>query len=206
MNTIYHVHAIFMMLWVTLAILQPFLIQQKKIRIHKLIGKISYFVMPLVFITGYSVIRHTYYANLNSTDSKYNPEEIRSQAAASIDLGLVYFIWLVVFYCLAVINRKKTLSHATYMFGAILTILGPTVDRLIYNVMAGLHLHFNFIAQNAVLFSILLILVGLSIYQKRNGNSPKPSITALTIYALGTGVLLVLPHTCAWQLFVEIIM
>ena len=172
MDGIYHLHAFSMALWIAMAILQPFLIQQKKIAAHKLIGKISYGIMPLVFVTGYLVIRHTYYANLNRyTDNgtagtpSLNSEEILTKAAASIDIGLIYFIWLVTFYLLAVINRKKVLFHATYMFTAILTILGPTVDRLIYNLTHALTLDYNFLAQNAVLIFIVLLLFSLSIYQ-----------------------------------------
>lgn len=186
---------------------------EKKIAAHKLIGKISYGIMPLVFVTGYLVIRHTYYANLNRyTDNgtagtpSLNSEEILTKAAASIDIGLIYFIWLVTFYLLAVINRKKVLFHATYMFTAILTILGPTVDRLIYNLTHALTLDYNFLAQNAVLIFIVLLLFSLSIYQKLNGYSVKPIGVALGIYCIGIGMFFSLPHTLIWRSFVELIL
>jgi hypothetical protein len=213
MDRIYHVHAFFMVLWVAMAIIQPFLIQQRKTKAHKFIGKCSYFIMPVVFITGYLVIRHTYYTDLarglekiSNGISQLNPEEIRSQAAAAIDIGLVYFTWLFTFYLLAVINRKKILFHATYMFAAILTLLGPTVERLVYNTVTYLGIPYNFFVQNVVLFLILLLVAGLCIYQKRLGNSMKPGVVALTIYAAGISILFLLPGTHIWRLFVELIM
>jgi len=213
MDNIYHVHAFFMVLWIVMAIVQPFLIQQKKNAAHKLVGKISYGIMPLVFITGYLVIRHTYYANFNSYTDKVKagisiltPEEILTKAAASIDIGLIYFLWLFTFYLLAVINRKKIVFHATYMFAAILTLLGPTADRLIYSITDALKLDYNFLAQNAVLIFIVFVLVGLSIYQKRNGYSIKPASVALTIYILGIGILFSLPGTSVWTSCIELIL
>ncbi len=213
MNSVYHLHAFFMVLWIVMAIVQPFLIHQNKIVAHKLIGKISYGVMPLVFITGYLVIRHTYYANLDrytekvtTGNSSLTSDEILTKTAASIDIGLIYFLWLLTFYLLAIINRKKIVFHATYMFAAILTLLGPTADRLIYTITDALTLEYNFLAQNAVLIFIVLMLVGLSIYQKRNGYSIKPVGIALTIYILGIGILFSLPRTSMWTSCIELIL
>jgi hypothetical protein len=201
-----------MLLWVAMAITQPFLIQQKKTTLHRLIGKASYFIMSFVFITGYLIIRHTYFININFTmeqvakgSSKLTPEAIAAKAAASIDLGLVYLIWLFTFYLLAVIIRKKGLFHATYIFAAILTILGPTVDRLTYTVITYFGWAYNFIFQNVVLLSILSLLVTLIIYQRKNGYSNKPASISLSIYAVGILVLFFLSNSFLWKSFVELI-
>ena len=134
MQLVYHAHAFFMILWVAMAIAQPFLILQKKTKLHKAIGKTSYLIMPMLFISSYIVIRHTYYnfinaqvAELETGTSTLAMDKIYSDAAAYIMIGVVYIIWLFIFYMLAIINRKKMLNHATYMFAAILTLLGPTV-------------------------------------------------------------------------------
>ena len=211
-DKVYHIHAFFMIVWVALAIIQPFLIQQKKIAAHKLVGKVSYGLMPLVFITGYWVIRHTYYTSLERYTARVvdgistlTPEELLEKAAASMDIGLIYFIWLFTFYILAIINRKKVLPHATYMFAAILTVLGPSVDRMIYNVITNFEIEYNFLAQNAVLIFIILLLVALAIYQKLNAYSIKAVSIALCIYGTGTVVLLFFTHLSAWRIFVELI-
>jgi len=202
-----------MMLWLALAIIQPFLIRQKKFRTHKLVGKISYGIMPLVFITAYLVIRHTYYSNLTrysadvtSGTTAISPEEILIKAAASVDIGLIYFTWLFTFYTLAIIYRKTIIFHATYMFAAILTVLGPTADRLINNVLSYFHITYTFFAQNVVLFFILFVLLALVVYQKRNGHPIKASVVALCLYGAGTITLLYLTLTPTWRTFVELIL
>lgn len=122
-----------------------------------------------------------------------------------MDIGLIYFIWLFTFYILAIINRKKILFHATYMFAAVITVLGPSVDRLIYNVLTNFKIEYNFLAQNVVLIFIILLLVALAIYQKKNDYSLKAVSVALCIYGTGTVVLLFFTHTTAWKIFVELI-
>src|SRR4051812_7813466 len=43
-----HFHAILMTGWVTLLIVQPTLIRRKKLKMHRFLGKVSYFLMPLI--------------------------------------------------------------------------------------------------------------------------------------------------------------
>jgi hypothetical protein len=202
-----------MVLWVLMAIAQPLLIHNNRIETHKLIGKLSYMIMPFVFITGYLVIRHSYLmAVLDYTadivDGKFGLTEaaIKSKAADGIIVGFVYYGWLVLFYLMAIINRKRLLFHATYMFAAILTILGPTMERLLYNVISYLKLPYGLLAENAVIIFIFMVLISLSIYQWRNKNSLKPSIIALSIYAVGAMGLIFLPSNFLWSSFINFIM
>lgn len=213
MNSLYHIHAFVMVLWVLMAIVQPFLIKQKKTKLHRLIGKSSYYIMPVVFITTYLVIRHTYDTQIsiktteatNETSALTN-DQILTEAASYIVVGFIYFIWLVTFYLLAILNRKKMLFHATYMFAAILTILGPTVERLIYHVVTYFGAKYNFLAQNGVMLFIVLLLLSLTIYQKRKGNSVKPAIISMLIYIAGILAIFFLPNTHIWRLFIELIL
>ncbi len=210
---VYHAHAFFMILWVAMAITQPFLIRQKKTKLHKAIGKTSYLIMPMLFISSYIVIRHTYYsfigtqaAGLEAGASKLAMEKIYSDAAAYIMIGVVYIIWLFVFYVLAVINRKKMLNHATYMFAAILTLLGPTVDRIIYQITMYFGGSFNMFVENTVFVFILLILAGLIFYQKSKEISIKPAVIALSTYISGIIAYHLLPKAQFWNSFVQMVM
>jgi hypothetical protein len=213
MQLVYHAHAFFMILWVAMAIAQPFIIRQKKTKLHKAIGKTSYLIMPMLFISSYIVIQHTYYnfistqaAELEAGNSTIAMEKIYSDAAAYIMIGVVYIIWLFVFYVLAVINRKKMLNHATYMFAAILTLLGPTVDRIMYQITMYFGGSFNVFVENAVFVSILLILTGLILYQNKKEISIKPASIALSIYIAGIIAYHLLPKTSFWNLFVKMVM
>ena len=213
MDTIYHVHAFFMLIWVAMAITQPWLIARKKTRLHRKIGQASYVVMPLVLLTGYMVIRHTYYRQIaQKTEevargvSRLSVDEISAQAAAVTMIGSVYLAWLAVFYLLAIVHRKQMLHHGTYMFAATLTILGPTVDRLIYNTFSAAGIPYTFLAEHAVFFFIIAVLAGLIIYQWKQGKSMRPAAIALGIYSAGLAVFFLLPKTPFWAAFIDLIM
>lgn len=92
------------------------------------------------------------------------------------------------------------------MFAATLTLLGPTVDRLIYNVLTSFQVEYNFFAQNVVLIFILSVLFALAVYQKQNGYSIRAASVALSIYGFGAVTLLLFTHTSAWKIFVELIL
>ena len=207
-GTVFHVHAFFMLLWIAMAILQPFLIMRKKTKLHRLIGKASYVIMPVVFITAWLVIRHVYHLQITRMEEANSAgvrstDEIRSEAAAYIAIGIIYLGWLIIYYGLAVINRRKMLFHATYMFAAILTLLGPTADRLLYNSWQSLGWRYGFLIQNAVFLLNLLLISALLVYQWRKGKSVKPAGTVLAIYVAGLLVFFFLPGTRFWQRFVE---
>ncbi len=54
-----HFHGIMMMIWIALLIVQPILIRKKKLKIHRLVGKMSYFVGPVVFISMLMITHQT---------------------------------------------------------------------------------------------------------------------------------------------------
>src|SRR5438094_227069 len=58
---IIHIHFSLMALWIAMLIIQPFLIKYKKRHLHKLIGRLSYFLVPLVLFFCFLVIRLEYY-------------------------------------------------------------------------------------------------------------------------------------------------
>lgn len=211
MDSIFHVHAFFMGLWVTLAIVQPFLIHKKKIRMHRRLGKLSYLVMPLVLVTGYMVISQAYNARVeqaiaSAATSGTKAENLISNLQETIIIGIVYLFWLACFYGLAVINRRRMIAHATFMFAAILTLLGPTLDRLIFHIYDYFEIQFNLFAETAVFVFIDLLLLGLLWYQWRKSYKLKPVLTALIIYIVGQIAYFFLPPTEAWKSFVSFIL
>lgn len=212
-DILYHAHAGTMMLWVVLAIVQPFLIHSKKTNFHRIIGKASYFIMPLLFVTSYLIIRHTYYKFIASQTAEIekglliiSPEELSINAAAYIMIGVVYIIWLLIFYLLAVINRKKIIYHATYMFAAILTLLGPTIDRILYQITMFFGGSFNVFVENAVFVFILSILTALIFYQKSKSTNFKPALIALSIYVVGIAGYHLLPKVKLWSKFIQTVL
>jgi uncharacterized membrane protein len=64
-SSILHIHFTLMTLWVAMLITQPFLIKYKKLAIHRMLGKISYVLVPLVLASAFFMIRYSYYNTQN---------------------------------------------------------------------------------------------------------------------------------------------
>lgn len=212
MANVFHLHAIFIMFWILMAIIQPFLVKKNKLKMHRIIGKISYLIMPIVFVTSYLVIQHVYYSTiLKETEKVTNglstltANAIIEFAKEYIAIGLVYLLWLMVFYTLAVIQRKKVVDHATYMFAAMLTLLGPTVDRILFQIYQYLGISFNFFAEVAVFLLIDFLLIALLLFQWKKGNSLRAVTASLLIYITGQFVYFFLPKTEIWKTIVGLI-
>ena len=206
--SIYHVHATFMSLWVIMAIVQPYLINTKKAKMHRLIGKASYFIMPVVLFTAWLMIRHSYFLFITGEADRAKTERVvvdldklSQDAATYMRIGVLYWLWLLVFYTLAVVNRKRLLYHSTFMLAAVLTLLGPTVDRILYHVYGWLKISPDPFIATFLLIDILLLVI--LIYQRRNGKSPWPVFISLAIYLVGQLIFYFLPGLGIWRILIE---
>src|SRR6218665_2023980 len=50
-NFYFHFHAAMMLLWVIILIAQPLLIRKKKLGVHRIIGRLTYFLMPVMLLS-----------------------------------------------------------------------------------------------------------------------------------------------------------
>jgi hypothetical protein len=209
-SSVIHIHNGMMLIWVAFSIAQPLLILKKKIQWHRILGKASYVLMPLVLISGYFLIHDRYLRRLARMSERVASGEIQmtsaqiySSAASSLDLGLVYFVLLGGLYTLSIIYRKSILYHATFMFGAILTALGPSVDRIIFQFYRPEGVLMNYIAGYATLIFTILLLGALAWSQKRKGHSSVPALVTMGAYI---GAVLLIEYgskTLVWQIVVE---
>lgn len=206
--SIFHIHAFFMLLWIGMILIQPWLIYKKKTRLHRTFGKISYFLMPIVLFTTWLMIRHGYFKFIENETAKMAIEgkiiptlEMSINAAEYMNIGILYWLWLGIFYFLAVINRKKIIHHATYMFAAILTLLGPTVDRILIPMYISYNLQVNFFITTFILIDIVLVV--LLIYQSRKRIPTKAVIVALGIYIFGQVIFFVFPRIYLWKILID---
>jgi hypothetical protein len=113
-----HFHGIMMLIWISLLIAQPILIRRKRLKEHRLLGKISYFVGPVVFI---SMLMMTHQTRRVIT----SPSAI---TFTNIDLWLICYI-------LAIIYRHKTYIHARAMIGTAISLLDPIFMRFMFYVI-----------------------------------------------------------------------
>jgi hypothetical protein len=208
-----HFHFVLMAIWIAMLIVQPFLIKYKKPALHRLIGRISYVVVPLLLFTTFILIRNEYYDSISDLEKRIVPgqsplstAEILKQAAAQQGLALFYFIWFLVFYLLAIKNKKKSSVHARYMLATSLSLLGPTVDRMIFFVFKMDKLPGSLPIELVAFCMADAVLAVLLLKDYRENRPVKILLTALFIYIIGQALYFSLPGTQIWQTFIELIM
>lgn len=163
-NTFIHLHAFVASLWIAMLIVQPLLIINKKYRLHRKIGKLSYIIFPILILS-------------------FVPQMVRiinSDVPQFLFFPLADSVLLILFYSLAMYHRKTVSRHMRYIIGTATVFLGPTIGRI------GPHF-FNWsesITQNVQYGIIYLILVGLIFYDKRNNKKYRPYILILSAWVV----------------------
>jgi hypothetical protein len=207
-----HIHFALMVIWMAMVIAQPFLIKNKKTHWHRWVGKASYVVLPLVLWSGWAMLRMGYMNYINSLSvqienglTKFTQQQILHEGAIYILLGFVYIVWLATLYLLAIVNRKKTATHARYMLAAALTLTGPIVDRIFFSLL-GIMKVGALPAETISFFLIDLVLGLLLIYDYKKGNQTQPLMIALIIYMTGQAFYFIAKESIAWDNFATWIM
>jgi hypothetical protein len=211
MRNMIHIHFVLMALWLLMLIAQPFLIKYKKLNWHRLLGKLSYVLVPLILVSAFLLIREEYYRNVNTLTAdvakglKQLSEAEILKKASSAPIGIFYFVWFAVFYVLAIIHRRQSAKHARYMLATALTLTGPTVDRIL-----GIHFHIETIGGiSSFIISFLLIdaVLGRLLYlDYKNKKETKTLITCLLIYVIGQVLYYVVPTFDGWSVVMKYIM
>ncbi|QNA44524.1 hypothetical protein [Lacibacter sediminis] len=209
-TTIQHVHAFFMSLWVIMSIVQPWLIMKKKTQIHKVVGKVSYVLIPFIIISGYILIQARYERILlrvqdkvTTGELKLTAQEVLDRVASSQTIGILFLLMLIIFYTLAIVNRKKFLHHATYMLGAIFTSIDPALDRMIGHWAKANNIEPNFFIDYGSQLFALVLLVALAVYQRSKKQSLKPVSIVIGIYSICFLINDLASETAIWRWFVE---
>ncbi|HQQ96322.1 MAG TPA: hypothetical protein PLX35_03620 [Cyclobacteriaceae bacterium] len=145
----FHFHAGMVSLWVACLIVQPILIRQKKLKIHRAIGKLSYGLMPLVFI---SVILLTHFRMqdhvlIEGNQKLYGPHLI------------VPFKDLLVvgtFFSIAIAYRKNIHVHARAMVATGIAFIEPALVRVVGNTF---HMEGGYLVTIGLIYSLLIGLI-----------------------------------------------
>ena len=111
-TSLIHFHVLMALLWLAMLIIQPILIRQKKLNTHRLLGKISYGLVPLIILSMVLLMR--------TSLTKPN----------AILIGISDMIFFVVFYLLAIIYKHKLSYHIRFMVMTVLPFINPSLGRL----------------------------------------------------------------------------
>jgi hypothetical protein len=163
-----HFHATVLTLWVILLIIQPLLIRYKKFAIHRLLGKFTYILVPLIICSFIGMI-----------NKQYNEEMIqkipRSEIIEDISGSVAILLLFATIYILAIINKKKVAFHMRYMIATGLLLINAPLTRIT--------LFWNpFSAQLFIFVLTDLILLVLIFFDKRKKRRYKPYIVTLILF------------------------
>lgn len=201
---IIHIHGSLLVLWLAMVIVQPWFIKYGKYHWHRLTGKFSYVLMPCILVFGYLILQYGFNRVLNG-DTIAPPEYYPAgagpitKAADFVVIGSVYFFWLLMYYLLGILFRKKTWAHATFMLAATLTILGPSGDRLTGHICDAMGWQYNAFAENLNFGIVTVIFSSLLLYHRRKQLPVWPAVVVLIFHGIGVLLYHILPFNLHWE-------
>ena len=187
-TTIQHIHGLLFTTWFLLLIIQPLLIRYKKYKWHRILGRCTYVLVPLLIISIHFIAQEAY---LNAVAAHVPQKKI---------LVILYFptyqiLDFALLYLLAIANVKNTPSHMRYMITTSLAIVGAGMRRVF--------LHwFGMSGPDVVLYAFLLtdsILIGLIFFDRIKGSTNKAYLISLGILAVSQLGFYFIPNTAWWQ-------
>lgn len=120
-----HFHAAMGTLWLLALIVQPWAIHSGRRQLHRMIGRSTYVLMPLVVISFIGLA--------HASMQGHSPREMG---------GVAYFFYIrvvlvslfVIAYVGAIVNRHQPAIHARYMVCTGLALVDPVVHRLAHRI------------------------------------------------------------------------
>jgi hypothetical protein len=122
-STYTHFHASLAALWMLMLVAQPMLIRAKRLSWHRLVGRVSYVVAPLL-ITSIVLLAHSRISRASGEAYAIQTYILYLQASLTLLFGLSY--------ALAIIKRHVVALHARFMVCTALTMIDPVVIRILF--------------------------------------------------------------------------
>lgn len=165
----FHFHAAMMILWVILLIIQPLLVRKKRLALHRIFGKFTYFMMPLLLISVLMV--------LNSGMKKIPNNEI---AFSTIVFPFRDFILLTVAFSIGIYYRKDIQIHSRAMIITGIVFIEPALFRFLGGMLFKKMGDVGALIGIVLILSLLITLIVIERKQK-SGRWLFPSLLAIYI-------------------------
>jgi hypothetical protein len=183
-----HFHGIAMFGWCLMLIVQSLLIRQSRRSVHRTVGKFSYLLAPWIAVS-----------TLMLANFQLNARGLTGEGVYVLMLQLSILAQFLVFYSLAIVNRKTSDVHARYMVCTALPLIDPIFARiLMFNYLTPEQLP---LTQFYTYPLTALILVALVVWDWRSSNRRDvflPMLFVLVALQLPT---FFVTGTAAWQSF-----
>ena len=194
LKSIHHFHAIILTTWLGLLIIQPILIVKNKLTMHRTLGKFSYLLAPVAFVSMLLAYHNQYLRFI----SEGQTEEFVLSFVFSPMTDAIPFIILQV---LAILNKRETPKHMRYMITTGIIIGGPGLGRIF---MTWMNMEI-FMAIQMVVLLTLITFTSLIIYDrvKKKTFRINPYTAAFIIWLIANILIAFFPATPIWQSFAK---
>lgn len=188
-NFYFHFHALMMSLWILALIIQPILIRKKKLSIHRLIGKLSYVLMPLLF-TSIILLKHYRIGG-----------QVTEGLGASLWLQLKDLVIIGIMYGIAIKYRHNIQIHARAMIATGIVFIEPALARFVIgSVFPEEYMLPAFLTTIGLIYALLIALMIMERKQK-SGRWIFPLV--LILYIIFHNLYLFKISAPAWDAFAK---
>lgn len=174
-----------------LLIIQPWLYRSGNMKLHRALGKTSFLLVPLIFVSSFNMIQ------LMLINKENYPPVIPYQLAF-IDFTVLPLF--VLFYSLAIIHRKNVQLHARYMVCTIIGPLIPALTRMLFIIPAV----DSFDKSLNISYVIMEIVILILLYDDRRfGKIRLPYLMALLIFSIDHLLMNFAAQWAWWRLLMD---
>lgn len=186
----HHFHGLTMLAWVLLLITQSWLIRNRKNVRHRAVGKVSFVLGPLVFISGVVV---TLWSQATAEDP------LNAMTLSFLWFGSFTAVLFGVLFALAITHRRNMQLHARFMVATALVFLVPGLARTSFNLFPLLSIPVPTFYQ--VTWVPFVIALWLLLRDWRGGKVTWPFALFCLLWAVHLWVWLAAPHWAWFQAF-----
>lgn len=183
---IIHIHFLAFCCWFVLLIAQPVLIRKKKTVLHRKLGRLSYFLAPVLVITIVLLVR-----NKTLREFPVAPGD----ASMTLLIGLLDAVSFSLYYGIAMYHRGKLRWHVAFIIAASLVILNPGMSRLLNGLQPGLGLP----AAILVPFIVVIVLLLIEKLKYKRKILTSPYLLFLLCWTGEIILLFTVPQTVFWK-------
>jgi hypothetical protein len=122
-NAVVHIHATALILWVVLLVVQPALIRYKKISFHRLLGRFTYFLVPLIIVSSIAVMNKQYNEGIEQ-------KMTHAESLKTLFIPFAELLLFTSFYILAIVHKLNVAFHMRYIICTALILITPSLARV----------------------------------------------------------------------------
>ncbi len=185
-----HFHVAMAVAWLAMLIVQPYLIRTNKRSLHRLLGKLSWALAPLM-VLSIVLLAHSQIVTL--------AEQSDARRHFILFIQLVFALFFSILYGFAMTNRLSPSIHSRWMVCTGILLIEPILVRVF-------KFNLDFIAwsvpyQYVTWPMVDLLLLALVISDRRRGSGGRVFQYALTVFLIYQALHLTVTHTRPWISF-----